>query len=56
MDEKPIMLYTDSESAQQTVIFGGNHTRTKHTYCKYHFVREVLKQKSIILEYLYLKK
>lgn len=51
MDEKPIILYTNSQSAQEMAVFG-HHARMKHIHYKYHFVREVVEQKSIVLEYL----
>lgn len=50
--QSPIVMFTDSQSAQQMAKFGAHHSRTKHIHYKYHYVREAIDQQIIELRYL----
>jgi hypothetical protein len=47
----PTVLYEDNQSTMAMADGGGQHQRSKHINVKYHFVREQIQLKSMILEY-----
>ena len=53
---EPITLYCDNKSAinisKNTVM----HTKTKHIAIKYHYVRELVQDKEVKMEYVHTKK
>lgn len=49
---KEIDLYNDNQSAQKLAVNAVYHKRTKHIDVKYHYVRELLEQKLVVLKYL----
>lgn len=51
-NDKPIILHTDSQSAQQMAKFGAHHSRTKHIHYKYHFIKDTIERGIIELRYL----
>jgi len=50
--DKPIVVYNDNQSAQKLVYNPIFHNRTKHIDTKFHYIREKVKSKEIILKYL----
>lgn len=47
-----VVIYNDSQAAQKLAANPIHHNRTKHIDVKFHFIREMLSQKVIRLEYL----
>ena len=50
--QEPMILYNDNQSAQKLSSNPVFHKRTKHIDIKYHFVREVLQNGVVKIEYL----
>ena len=48
----PVMINTDSQSAQRMAEFGAQHSRTKHIHYKYHYVKDAIEQNVVKLQYL----
>lgn len=48
----PVMIHTDSQSAQRMAEFGAQHSRTKHIHYKYHYVKDAIEQNVVKLKYL----
>ncbi|XP_075159116.1 uncharacterized protein LOC142232260 [Haematobia irritans] len=49
---EPIIIHTDSQSAQQMAKFGAHHSRTKHIHYKYHFIKDTIERGLVELKYL----
>lgn len=47
-----VLLYNDSQSAQKLIKNPVYHNRTKHIDTRYHFIREVMSEGTIIVKYL----
>lgn len=48
----PVTLYNDSQSAQKICNSQINHSRSKHIDIRHHYVRQIVKDKIVKLEYL----
>ena len=51
----PIVIYCDNTSAINISKNFVMHSTTKHTIIKYHFVKELVQEKEIRLEYVHTK-
>ncbi|XP_075159212.1 uncharacterized protein LOC142232340 [Haematobia irritans] len=49
---EPIIIHTDSQSAQQMAKFGAHHSRTKHIHYKHHFIKDTIERGLVELKYL----
>ncbi|CAB0007771.1 unnamed protein product [Nesidiocoris tenuis] len=50
--EQPIVIFEDNVSCIHLAKNGENNKRTKHVEIKYHFIREKIKNNSVILKYI----
>ena len=53
--KEPIIIYCDNTSAINISKNPVMHTKTKHIEIKYHFLRELLQDKEVRLEYVNIK-
>lgn len=51
-EDEPVILYTDSQSAQYIANYQGNRSRTKHLHIRYHYIREAITDGTVYLKYL----
>jgi len=50
-EQTPIILYGDNLSSQALAKNPAHHSRTKHIDIRYHFVRQVVKERQVLLKY-----
>ena len=53
--KEPVIMYCDNISAINISEIPVMHSKTKHISIKYHFVRELVQDKEIRLEYVHSK-
>ena len=53
--KKPVILYCDNTSAINISKNSVMHAKTKHIAIKYHYVRELVEDKQMKLEYIHTK-
>ena len=53
--KEPVVMFCDNTSAINISKNPVMHSKTKHIDIKYHFVRELVEDKEIILEYVHTK-
>jgi len=52
---KPVILYCDNTSAINISKNSAMHAKAKHIAIKYHYVRELVEDKQVKLEYIHTK-
>ena len=52
---KPVILYCDNTSAINISKNPVMHAKTKHIAIKYHYVRELVEEKQVKMEYIHTK-